>query len=156
METLTPDNAGVRFPPPLIYLLVFLAGWAIQRVDPITLLPGGESRVAALVCVVAAVVVFGWAALSLRRHRTSIVPVRPTAALVIEGPYRITRNPLYLGLVLLYAGVAFWLDALWPLVLLPVLVFVIQLYAIRREERYLERRFGEEYRAYTRRVRRWI
>ncbi|HVB31455.1 MAG TPA: isoprenylcysteine carboxylmethyltransferase family protein [Gemmatimonadaceae bacterium] len=151
-----PDSAGVRFPPPLIFLLAFAAGWGLQRLRPMTLLPRDEARVAALVLVVAWVGLTAWTLTCFRRHHTSVVPVKPTTALIVKGPFRITRNPLYLGMLMLYAGVALWFDALWPFVLLLPLVLVIQQYAIRREERYLARTFGDAYRAYTGRVRRWI
>lgn len=151
-----PDNAGVRFPPPFIYLLTFAGGWGIQQWSPVTLLPRDKAHVAALVLVVAWAALTAWTMTCFRRHHTSVVPVRPTTTLIVNGPFRITRNPLYLGMIMLYAGVALWLDALWPLVLLLPLVFVIQQYVIRREERYLERTFGDPYRAYKGRVRRWI
>lgn len=154
--TAQPDNAGVRIPPPLIYLGTFAAGFGLQRLAPRGLLPLGEARAAAVVLVAAWVVLTGWTMTCFRRHHTSIVPVKPTTALIIKGPFLVTRNPLYLGLVLLYTGAALWLDALWPLVLLLPLIVVIQTYVIAREERYLERTFGDEYRAYRERVRRWI
>jgi protein-S-isoprenylcysteine O-methyltransferase Ste14 len=150
------DNAGVRLPPPLIYLATFLLGWALQEAAPRTIVPPAESRAAGAILIVAWALLTAWAMTCFRRHHTSIVPVKPTTALIIKGPFRFTRNPLYLGMVLLYAGVAFWLDALWPFVLLLPLIVVIQVYAIAREERYLERLYGDPYRDYCRRVRRWI
>ena len=72
------------------------------------------------------------------------------------GPFRFTRNPLYLGLALLYLGIALWLGVLWPVVLLPALILLVQQVVILREEAYLESRFGEAYRAYRARVRRWF
>jgi protein-S-isoprenylcysteine O-methyltransferase Ste14 len=93
---------------------------------------------------------------SFRRARTSLVPVRPATALITDGPFRFTRNPLYLGLALLYLGIALWLGVLWPVVLLPALILLVQQIVILREEAYLESRFGEAYRAYRARVRRWL
>jgi protein-S-isoprenylcysteine O-methyltransferase Ste14 len=150
------DNAGVHVPPPLIYLGTFALGWVLHRVAPRAILPAGEARAAGTVLVAAWVLLTVWTMTCFRRHHTSVIPVKPTTALILKGPFRVTRNPLYLGMVLLYAGVAFWLNALWPLVLLLPLIAVIQGYAIAREERYLTRVFGDEYRAYCRRVRRWI
>ncbi|MDE3052510.1 MAG: isoprenylcysteine carboxylmethyltransferase family protein [Gemmatimonadota bacterium] len=150
------DNAGVRVPPPLIYLATFGIGWLIQRGAPRPIIAAGEARWAGSVLVVAWAAITAWTVTCFRRHRTSLVPVKPASALIVRGPFGVTRNPLYLGMVLLYAGMAFWLDALWPLVLLLPLVFVIQAYAIAREERYLARRFGDAYLDYCRRVRRWI
>jgi len=91
-----------------------------------------------------------------RRAGTSPVPIQPTTALVAQGPYRFTRNPMYVGLAALYAGIALLVNSLWPLVLLPVVLIAIRWWVIAREEAYLERKFGDAYRAYTRRVRRWL
>jgi len=91
-----------------------------------------------------------------RRAGTSPVPIQPTTALVAQGPYRFTRNPMYVGLAALYAGIALLVNSLWPLVLLPVVLVVIRWWVIAREEAYLERKFGDAYRAYTRRERRWL
>lgn len=150
------DNAGVRVPPPLIYLATFGVGWLLQRAWPRPIVTVGEARWAGGVLVAAWVALTAWTVTCFRRHHTSVVPVKPTTALIVKGPFTVTRNPLYLGMVLLYAGMALWLDALWPLLLLLPLIVVIQAYAIAREERYLTRRFGEAYVDYCRRVRRWI
>lgn len=156
-EAAGADNAGVRVPPPLIYLLTFGLGWLVQREAPRPILTAwGEARWTGAVLIVTWMLLTAWTMTCFRRYRTSVVPVRPTSALIVKGPFRLTRNPLYLGMMLLYAGMAFWLDALWPLLLLLPLIVVIQGYAIAREERYLERRFGAEYVDYCRRVRRWI
>ena len=90
------------------------------------------------------------------RARTSPLPIKPTTAIVETGPYRFTRNPMYLGLGLLYLGITLWVDTLWPLLCLPLVIFLVQRFVIEREERYLEAKFGEGYHAYKARVRRWI
>jgi protein-S-isoprenylcysteine O-methyltransferase Ste14 len=87
---------------------------------------------------------------------TPIRTDRPVPHLVTNGPFRYTRNPGYLGLAMLYAGIAVLRNALWAILLLPLVVYVIQREVIGREERYLERTFGEEYLAYKARVRRWV
>lgn len=150
------DSAGVRVPPPIIYLAVFAVGLLVQRAIPRPLLPAAEARPVAVVLAIAWVVLQGWAMTCFRRAHTSIIPVKPTTTLVVKGPFRISRNPIYLALMLLYAAAAVWLNALWPFLLLLPLIMIIQTYAIAREERYLERKFGEPYREYRRRVRRWI
>ena len=128
----------------------------LQRYVPVRRLPIGTGR------VLGAVLVLLWLLLTTSSFRrfwvsgTSVVPVRPTTALVIEGPYRFTRNPMYLGLLLLYVGVAGWFGFVWPLLLAPVLVWVIGVSVIGREERYLTRKFGDEYRRYEAHVRRWL
>ena len=151
-----PDHAGVVVPPPLIYLACFLVGLGLQQLVALPRLPAAPWRLVGV-----ALLAF-WLALTVasfrrfRTARTSVIPVRPATALVIEGPYRFTRNPMYLGLLSLYVGVACWLGLLWPVLLAPVLVGVVQRSVIQREERYLERRFGGDYRQYRAQVRRWL
>jgi protein-S-isoprenylcysteine O-methyltransferase Ste14 len=82
-------------------------------------------------------------------------PYQPTTAIVTEGPYRFTRNPIYLSLAVLYAGLAVMANALWSLLLLAVML-IIHYAVILPEERYLEQKFGEEYRSYKAKVRRWL
>ena len=82
--------------------------------------------------------------------------MRPTTSLVFTGPYRWTRNPMYLAMLLLYIGIALLFDIVWALVLTPLVMLLVVRLVIRREERYLEGKFGEEYRQYKGRVRRWI
>lgn len=76
--------------------------------------------------------------------------------MVTNGPYRFTRNPMYLGFTLLYLGAAFWVNTAWPVILLPLVLAVMHYGVIVREEAYLERVFAEEYRTYRQRVRRWL
>ena len=97
-----------------------------------------------------------WAILLFRRFHTSPIPIVPSAALVIRGPYRFTRNPMYVGMALIYAGTALWLQLSWASLVLPVVLVVIYTRVITREERYLQRRFGTAYREYQLRVRRWL
>jgi protein-S-isoprenylcysteine O-methyltransferase Ste14 len=91
-----------------------------------------------------------------RRANNNPTPWTPIEELVVEGPYRFTRNPMYVGMAALYAGLAFAIGTLWALAVLPVVVVVIDRYVIAREERYMERRFGKAYLDYKRRVRRWL
>jgi protein-S-isoprenylcysteine O-methyltransferase Ste14 len=93
---------------------------------------------------------------TIEKAGTPIRTDRPVPRLVTDGPFRFTRNPEYLGLAMLYAGIALLRNSLWAILLLPVVVYVIQREVIGREERYLERTSGEEYLAYKARVRRWV
>jgi len=93
---------------------------------------------------------------TIEKAGTPIRTDRPVPRLVTDGPFRYTRNPGYLGLAMFYAGIAVLRNALWAILLLPVVVYVIQREVIGREERYLERTFGEEYLVYKARVRRWV
>ncbi len=154
--TATPQrHAGVVAPPPIIYGAGLVLGLVAQRVRPVPALPPGAARVLGPLLVALGLVALP-ALIAFRRARTSPHPFHPATALVTGGPYQFSRNPMYLGLTLLYAGVALWANALWPLLLLPVVIAVMHQGVIVREERYLEATFGEEYREYRGRVRRWL
>lgn len=148
-------TAGVVAPPPLIYAIPLVAGLLLNHWHPVRVLPVGAAAPVGIACVLLGLVGLP-AILAFRRAQTSPMPWRPTTALVTTGPYRFTRNPMYVSFTLFYAGVGFWANALWPFVLFPVVIVVMQIGVIAREEAYLERVFGEEYRAYRRRVRRWF
>jgi protein-S-isoprenylcysteine O-methyltransferase Ste14 len=150
-----PDTPGVIAPPPLIYGAGLLLGWVIEQLRPWPLLPPAWTIPVAAVCLLAGLVAFA-ALRAFVRADTSPNPWRPSTHLVTGGPYRFTRNPMYLGLTLLYLGATAWLNTLWPLLLLPIVLLVMQRGVIAREEEYLERRFGQEYTDYRARVRRWL
>lgn len=152
------DHAGVRFPPPFIYLGMLLTGLAIGgAVGDRGFGLGFDSRAAiGAVLGLAGVAVGVAAAIGFRRAGTSVKPWEASTAIVDTGIYAWTRNPMYLGMALLYAGLALLLDSVAALALLPVVLVIIHTQVIRREERYLEHKFGEPYRSYMQRVRRWI
>jgi protein-S-isoprenylcysteine O-methyltransferase Ste14 len=106
--------------------------------------------------LVAGVLLAVSAAYLFRRAGTTPNPTKPTSALVIWGPYRLTRNPMYVGMAVLYFGGTLLLNDPWPLAFLPFVMALVQRRVIAREEAYLERTFGDEYRSYKARVRRWI
>ncbi|MDB4952321.1 MAG: hypothetical protein JWM27_4970 [Gemmatimonadetes bacterium] len=149
------DVAGVVAPPPLIYVAGFAAGMVVQHFHPIPVLPGITGTVVGAVLVVGALLLAP-AVLAFKRAGTRPEPWKPTTALVVSGPYRFTRNPMYVGFTLAYAGAALCLHAGWPLALLPVVLVAMHYGVIAREERYLARLFGAEFDAYRARVRRWI
>ena len=97
-----------------------------------------------------------WGILTFRRRQTPVVPVQPARVVVDEGPYRFTRNPMYLGLTVAYVGLAALTNQAWPLVMLPVVLFVVSSAIIEREEQHLRGLFGVAYDDYCSRVRRWI
>jgi protein-S-isoprenylcysteine O-methyltransferase Ste14 len=150
------DHAGVRVPPPLIYVALFGLGLLLHQIVPLAFLPVVPARVAALLLLGASVLLVGWSNLLFRRAHTSLVPIKPTTALVVTGLYRLTRNPMYLGLLCLYIAVALWFGVIWALVFVPLVVLAVQRLAITKEERYLEQKFGDAYRQYRAQVRRWI
>ena len=151
------DSAKVSFPPPLIYLGMLLLGLALERFLPIHLeltpigryLGGGLLILAGLGYAVAALGLF-------RSAGTKPEPWKTTSAIVRSGVYARTRNPMYLGMAMIYAGLGFVFSSLAVLLLLSVVILLIQSQVIAREERYLESKFGEEYRQYKDNVRRWL
>lgn len=143
-------------PPPLIYVVFLLAGAGLQRYVLLPRLPMGIGRALGAALALSFLVLTTWSFRRFWASGTSVIPVRPTTALVREGPYRLTRNPMYLGMLLLYLGLASWFGLVGPLLLAPILVWVIGSSVIGREERYLERKFGNEYRQYQAEVRRWL
>jgi protein-S-isoprenylcysteine O-methyltransferase Ste14 len=153
------DSARVKLPPPLVFLGALLVGLVLGHLV-------GNPRVPLLSHSLQNLL--GWLAIVLgagtglsgaslfRRVGTELKPWKPSTALVTDGVFRWTRNPMYLGMALLYAGIALVVDSLVALLLLIPVVLVIQREVIEREEAYLETRFGDRYRAYRATVRRWI
>ena len=151
------DTAGIRVPPPLFYLGGFLIGVALELAFPVDG-PAPWIRSVGAALGLAGFIVFGSrAVLAFRRAQTPVIPFKPTTALVTTGwPYSHTRNPMYVGLAFLYAGFAFGFGVIWAFAILPFVLIAIDRLVIAREEPYLERKFGEPYRDYKGRVRRWL
>lgn len=151
-------NAGVTFPPPLLYVAGVLAGLAFHHWWPWPITAGSSTLrfFGAVACVVGWFVIFLSAFLTFRRAHTSLIPNRPATAFVETGPYRFTRNPMYVSMAVLYLGATLATNSWWPIVLLPVVLLVVDRRVIAREERYLASAFPVEYPAYTARVRRWL
>ena len=153
------DTAGIRILPPLIFLAGLLAGYAIWWVWPVPIVPGDWSvavRVAGAVAVVLGVILAGAALMAFRRVGTPPEPYEPTTALATDGPYHFTRNPMYLGMALATGGLALAGNALWPLLTLIPVIWMIRTQVIDKEERYLDAKFGDAYRDFKARVRRWL
>lgn len=150
------ETANVVGRPPLTYLASMLAGHFIDAVVPLAL-PGGSGRILAGRTISAlAFGLFLWSLPLFRSHKTSIKPWEPTTAIIKTGPYRFSRNPIYLAMSLLHFGVALWNGTWWMLATLAVTLWFMTKFVIAREEGYLERRFGEEYTGYKGSVRRWL
>lgn len=150
------DSPGVPFPPPIVYVAAIGLGLLLNRLLP---LPIGGRFVRVLVAWVFVAlwgVVTALAFYAFWSRHTTIVPIRPATTLVAAGPYRFTRNPMYVGLACLTLGVGLWTNTWWVLLLLVPALVVIDRFVIAREEAYLLRRFGVEYEQYMRQVRRWI
>jgi protein-S-isoprenylcysteine O-methyltransferase Ste14 len=156
--TTQPDNSGVRIFPPLIHVGAIAIGFLVQWVAPVRI--GGSGRWPALFagCVLLALAagLITWTAKIMFGAGTTPNPTRPTTALVIRGPFRFTRNPMYLAWELICVGAGLVAGSLWPIVMAIPAALVTRRLVINKEERYLEARFGAQYMDYKKRVRRWL
>jgi protein-S-isoprenylcysteine O-methyltransferase Ste14 len=150
------DTAGIIAPPPFIYLSALGAGLGLEAVIGSGSLPARVAKPAGFALVTAGVGILGSFADAFRAAKTPIDPYTPTTTIVTGGPFRVSRNPAYLGMALIYAGIASLSNAAWAFVPLPVAIAIIDRGVIAREERYLERKFGAPYAEYRKRVRRWL
>jgi protein-S-isoprenylcysteine O-methyltransferase Ste14 len=150
------DSPGVRVPPPLVFLGGLGIGLALSTWAPTEYLGRTIARPLGGVLIGLGALLALSAFRAFHQAGTTIRPDRPGSALVRTGPYRFTRNPMYLALTIVYAGIAVMNESLWSLLLLPLVVFLIRSKVIAREEAYMERRFGVDYSHYKSEVRRWI
>jgi protein-S-isoprenylcysteine O-methyltransferase Ste14 len=150
------DNTGVIAFPPALYAVTLAIGLGLSFFFPVNFLP----RLVSLPLAAFAMIGAGWLSTSafraMNRAQTAIDPAQPATAIVSDGVFRLSRNPLYLSLTLLYIAISLLFSAVWALLLLLPLLLIMQIGVIEREERYLERKFGDEYLRYKTRVRRWI
>lgn len=153
-------DAATRFFPPAVPLATVLIGVGLEFLWPLD--PGFALAAPARYWLGGAIlagsllVLGAWPVLMFRRTGQSPKPWKPTPEIVVRGPYRFTRNPMYLQMVLGCLGFAVLLWNLWILILTPLCAWILQRWAILPEEAYLEDKFGESYLAYKRRVRRWL
>ena len=160
MTSESRDAAAVRIFPPGVPLATILLGVGLNRlwpIDPGFAVPRPERYWLGGLIVVGAVLGLGlWSVVLFRRGGQDENPWKPTPRIEERGPYRITRNPMYLQMILVCIGFSIALMNWWILVLTPVAAWLLQRFAILPEEAYLERKFGEAYLSYKRRVRRWL
>ncbi|MCB9194208.1 MAG: isoprenylcysteine carboxylmethyltransferase family protein [Flavobacteriales bacterium] len=152
------DSPGVRIPPPLLYAATFLLALFLEKRLPIHphLLSDRGSRVVGGVLIAGAIVFIFPALRQFFLSKNTLITHRPANSLQATGIYRFSRNPMYTGTLFLYLGLSCMLGNCWNFILAPFLVLLVQSYVIRREERYLERRFGQAYQDYRSKVRRWL
>ena len=157
-ETLTKESTGfpLRLYPPLWFAIFALTALALDRLLPLSFDLPWLARPLALLMAFGGGCLALWAALLFRRQHTTVHPYAEASSLVTRGPYRITRNPMYAGLLLTLAAVGLWLQSFTALALAPLFVFVINRCNILPEERRLATLFGEDYHIYRMRTRRWL
>jgi len=155
-QPVASDTAGVLARPPLLYLCSILVGSALELVRPLPFAPPALETALGGPLVFAALVLFAFSVREFRAAGTPLPTNRPTRTIVRSGPYRFSRNPIYLAFSLLHLGIAIWTNGAWLLATLAVTLLVMSYGVIAREERYLAGRFGEEYLAYKASVRRWL
>jgi len=153
----TADTARVIVRPPLAWGFAVIAGLALDWLAPLRFLPAGLAvRWLGAIVFGVALTLFAWAIVTMTRAGSNVPTNRPTTTIVDNGPYRFTRNPIYLGMFLALIGLAIGFDTLWLLMMLVLFWLLIRYGVVAREEAYLERKFGDVYRGYRSRVRRWL
>jgi protein-S-isoprenylcysteine O-methyltransferase Ste14 len=154
-RSITEHGPDVIAPPPLVYLIPLVAGLLLDRKVPLPHLPRA-ARLAGLPLLAGGAGLIAWFVSSMVGARTPIDVREAPTALVEAGPFAYTRNPAYLSMALVYTGISLLAGGRWSLLFLPGALLAVDRGVIRREEPYLERRFGRRYRDYRSRVRRWV
>jgi protein-S-isoprenylcysteine O-methyltransferase Ste14 len=152
-------NPVMRIPVPWVFILAYLVGFVVQLYLPIPVQSAKVVRISLITGLVLVVigVAFAFSALGIFKKRsTTTIPFERPTSLVMSGPYRFSRNPMYVGLTLIYLGVAGTRAEFWPVIVLPVLLAYVNFIVIPVEEQYLREAFGDSYAQYSARVRRWL
>lgn len=144
------DRPGVIAPPPLIFVVPLIAGIVLQRSYHQAAAVGGA------LLIVAGGALAAWAIVSFARAKTTVNPYGSASTLVTNGPYRLSRNPMYVALAMIYAGIALLFASWAAMAMLPLAIATVHFGVIRKEEAYLERKFGDAYRVLERTTRRWL
>ena len=151
-------NAGarIRLIPPIVYFGPFAVMWAVHWWRP-WVIPGDLTlTVTGVVLMVVGIALTAWSVATFSRAHTTVIPWEHVAAMVTTGPFKLSRNPIYLADAIAYLGATLLIRSWWPLAILPGILWVMRRKVIDREEAYLSERFGDSYREYQHRVRRWL
>jgi protein-S-isoprenylcysteine O-methyltransferase Ste14 len=143
-------------PPPLVYPAGLAAGWGIDRYIPLEFHGGDGLRLLALLLVALGLMLIAWALYTIWQHHTTVNPYKAVTHLVSVGPFAFSRNPIYVGDWLIYAGISLLLKTWWTLPFTPVIWWIMRYHVIAHEEAHLEAQFGDAFGEYRARVRRWI
>jgi len=152
------DSPGVYIPPPLIYVLVFLGAIFIQKRISIdnSIFHLQITKIAGVLFLVISLLFLITSLRQFYISKNTLVLIKPASSLQFNGIYSITRNPMYVGLALVYLGTSCFVGNWWNIILFPFLLLFVQAYIIKSEEKYLLRKFGKEYVVYKTKVRRWL
>jgi protein-S-isoprenylcysteine O-methyltransferase Ste14 len=156
MNDTETDKPNVRIIPPLVYLAGVIIGSLLSIWLPTKVVAGPVAWVIGGILIFCGAVLAGSGIFTFKNAGTPVRPDRAATTLVIAGPYKLTRNPMYLGLAFIYLGIAIAEQSLWALILLPIVLTIIQNRAVKLEEAFLERQFGTDYLRYKAKVRRWL
>ena len=140
----------------VVFLLGLIGGFLVNVFFPFPIWPGIAVRVIGFLPLLLGVILFAWARATFRHHKTALMPWTHTTALVTDGPYSFSRNPIYLSFALIYLSLSFIFDSVYVLVMLVVAVALFDRLQIPREERYLRGLFGAQFDSYAAKVRRWL
>ncbi len=159
-ESPAPANAGVKFPPPFLYVLGLILAWVLEtRVKRVHVSGSGAApewlQLLGLIVLAAGLGLAMWGMFTFTTAGTAIIPHKPATSIVEKGPYRYTRNPMYVGLASAYLGGALITNSVWAILILPLVLYALYHNVIQREEAYLASAFPE-YESYRKRVRRWL
>ncbi len=151
-----PDHAQVITPPPVIYLGAILLGWLINMILPMTISSSTWLKWIGVILILIATIIIAFSRREFIKANTSIRPDRSTTTLIRTGPYKISRNPLYISLSLFHVAISIVLNNFWVLFMAIPAIVMIVLGVITKEEKYLEKKFGQQYLDYKSSVRRWF
>jgi protein-S-isoprenylcysteine O-methyltransferase Ste14 len=149
----------LKIPVPWVYILTYLIGVLLQLLIPVRISPEGSInliKIAGAVLLLAGIIIAGWSLIIFNKAHTTTTPGESSKKLIIQGPYKITRNPMYVSLILAYIGEAGLLIQIWPVVVLPLVLLYVNRVVIPLEEDVLKHDFGDEYIEYCSKVRRWL
>ncbi len=155
-QDLDSKGAAVKFPPPLIAILIILLGYGLDLLQPLPVTASTYLFASGCTVIFIALSIVAIAAISFFRAKTHLEPWKPTSTVISSGIFSISRNPIYVGLCLGTLGAGFVLNSWWIVICVILQIWLLYFFVIRLEEAYLSRKFGKEYKNYQQRVRRWL
>jgi protein-S-isoprenylcysteine O-methyltransferase Ste14 len=157
-QTNASKSPGVYIPPPLFYVLIFIAALFIQKKIPLdnALFQLPVIKIAGILFLIIALFFLFRSLRQFLLSKNTLILIKPASSLQTTGIYRISRNPMYMGLAIVYLGLTCLIGDWWNLILFPLLFLIVQEYIIKRKEKYLKLEFGQQYEEYKKTVRRWL